>query len=95
MDEPANSRRAGILSAAKSDAAEDTEEEERCAATTASGARCRNKPLEASRYCRTHEGQSATDGLCKAIMKDGRPCPKKAKDDGDFCGQHAKLAEHA
>jgi hypothetical protein len=76
-------------------ATEDDEDEDRCGATTSSGTRCRNKRLEASRYCRTHEGVAETDGLCKAIMRDGRPCPKKARDDADFCGQHAKLAEHA
>jgi hypothetical protein len=76
-------------------AAEDDADEDRCSAATSSGTRCRNKRLEASRYCRTHEGHSATDGLCKAIMRDGRPCPKKAREGADFCGQHAKLAEHA
>jgi DNA-directed RNA polymerase subunit beta' len=90
---------AGLLrSAARKERAvvvDDEEDEDRCAATTSSGTRCRNKHLEGSRYCRTHEGLTATDGLCKAIMKDGRACPKKAKDGGDFCGQHAKLAEHA
>jgi len=87
---------AGLLaSAAPAQAADEEIDEDRCFATTSSGTRCRNKALEASRYCRTHEGQADTDGLCKAIMKDGRPCPKKAKDGGDFCGQHAKLAEHA
>ncbi len=70
-------------------------EEDRCQASTSSGARCRNKALQGARYCRTHEGVAATDGLCKATMKDGRLCPKKAKDGGLYCGQHAKLAEHA
>jgi hypothetical protein len=36
---------------------------------------------------------SVTDGLCKAVMKNGKPCPKKAREDSDYCGQHAKLAE--
>jgi DNA-directed RNA polymerase subunit beta' len=67
--------------------ADEGEDEERCAAATSSGTQCRN--------CRTHEGVAATDGLCKAVMKDGRPCPKKAKDDGDYCGQHAKTAQKA
>jgi DNA-directed RNA polymerase subunit beta' len=69
------------------------DDEDRCLATTGTGARCRNKALEGSRYCRTHEGLSITDGLCKAVMKNGKPCPKKAREDSDYCGQHAKLAE--
>jgi len=69
------------------------DDEDRCLATTGSGARCRNKALEGSRYCRTHEQLSVTDGLCKAVMKNGKPCPKKAREDSDYCGQHAKLAE--
>jgi hypothetical protein len=72
-------------------AAED--DEDRCLATTGTGARCRNKALAGSRYCRTHEGLTATDGLCKAVMKNGKPCPKKAREGSDYCGQHAKLAE--
>ena len=64
-----------------------------CAALTASGAPCKNHAVPGSRYCRTHEGQSETDGLCKALMKSGKPCPKHAKDGSDYCGQHAKLAE--
>jgi len=68
------------------------DDESRCLATTGSGARCRNKALPGSRYCRTHEGLSVTDGLCKAVMKNGKPCPKKAREDSDYCGQHAKLA---
>jgi DNA-directed RNA polymerase subunit beta' len=69
------------------------DDEDRCLATTGTGARCRNKAIEGSRYCRTHEGLSVTDGLCKAVMKNGKPCPKKAREDSDYCGQHAKLAE--
>jgi DNA-directed RNA polymerase subunit beta' len=86
---------AGLLRARIAANADGETDEDRCVATTSTGNRCRNKALEVSRYCRTHEGLAATDGLCKAIMKDGRVCPKKAKDGGDFCGQHAKLAEHA
>jgi DNA-directed RNA polymerase subunit beta' len=69
------------------------DEEDRCMAMTITGARCRNKSLEGSRYCRTHEGLSVTDGLCKAVMKNGKPCPKKAREGSDYCGQHAKLAD--
>jgi len=69
------------------------QEEEACLATTGTGARCRNKALPGSRYCRTHESLSATDGLCKAVMKNGKPCPKRAREDSDYCGQHAKLAD--
>jgi len=69
------------------------QEEEACLATTGTGARCRNKALAGSRYCRTHESLSATDGLCKAVMKNGKPCPKRAREDSDYCGQHAKLAD--
>ena len=69
------------------------DDEDRCIATTGTGARCRNKALAGSRYCRTHEQLSVTDGLCKAVMKNGKPCPKKAREDSDYCGQHAKLAE--
>jgi DNA-directed RNA polymerase subunit beta' len=69
------------------------DDEDRCLATTGTGARCRNKALAGSRYCRTHEQLSVTDGLCKAVMKNGKPCPKKAREDSDYCGQHAKLAE--
>jgi DNA-directed RNA polymerase subunit beta' len=69
------------------------DDEDRCSATTGTGARCRNKALPGSRYCRTHEGLSVTDGLCKAVMKNGKPCPKKAREGSDYCGQHAKLAE--
>ena len=69
------------------------DDEDRCLATTGTGARCRNKALAGSRYCRTHERLSVTDGLCKAVMKNGKPCPKKAREDSDYCGQHAKLAE--
>jgi DNA-directed RNA polymerase subunit beta' len=86
---------AGLLRARIAANADGETDEDRCVATTSTGNRCRNKALEVSRYCRTHEGLASTDGLCKAIMKDGRVCPKKAKDGGDFCGQHAKLAEHA
>ena len=69
------------------------DDEDRCMAMTVTGARCRNKSLEGSRYCRTHEGLSVTDGLCKAVMKNGKPCPKKAREGSDYCGQHAKLAD--
>jgi DNA-directed RNA polymerase subunit beta' len=58
------------------------DDEDRCFATTGAGSRCRNKALQGSRYCRTHEGLSVTDGLCKAVMKNGKPCPKRAPSDG-------------
>jgi DNA-directed RNA polymerase subunit beta' len=85
---------AGLLGQADSSTLRDVDED-RCIGVTSSGNRCRNKALEGSRYCRTHEGLAASDGLCKATMKDGRLCPKRAKDAGDYCGQHAKLAAQA
>ncbi len=69
---------------------EDDEDEDRCSAVTGSGQRCRNKVLEDSRYCRTHQAMAASDGLCKAVMKSGKLCPKHAREGGDYCGQHEK-----
>jgi hypothetical protein len=71
-------------------ATEEAPAEDQCQAETGSGARCRNKALEGTRYCRTHQKNAETDGMCKGHYADGRPCKNRAAEDSDFCRVHGK-----
>ncbi len=75
---------------AEAEPAGDPPAEDQCQAVTGTGAQCRNKALEGTRYCRTHEKNAETDGMCKGHYADGRPCKSRAREGSDYCGVHGK-----
>lgn len=60
------------------------QQQERCAATTKQGTRCKNKAVNNTKYCQVHKAKFPSVQQCKAKTKSGTRGSREAKISG-YC----------